>query len=214
MITLSATKRSKTDKIGDLRTNGMTPSVVYGAKVENTPISVSASEFVKVFKQVGESSTLVLDIEGKKVDVLVHDVQFDPIKSKPVHVDFLAIDMNKVVEVSVPLEFVGIAPAEKNNLGTLVKVLHEVEISALPKDLPHNIEVDLSVLETLENQIHVRDIVLPAGVEMITDGDEVIALVAQQKEEVEETAPIDLSAIEVEHKGKKDEEGTTEEEKA
>lgn len=209
MITLNAKKRSKAEKLVDVRTNGMIPAVAYGAGVENTSLSVPAIDFVKVFKQAGESSTIVLDIEGKKVDALIHDVQFDPVRSFPIHVDFLAVDMNKPVHVTVPLEFTGTAPAEKLGLGTLVKVIHEVEIKALPKDLPHSVSVDVSSLETLDNQIHVKDIKLPSGVTMVTAEDEVVALVTAAKEE-KESAPIDLSAIEVEKKGKKEEEPATE----
>lgn len=208
MQTLTATKRSKTDRLPIIRTNGMVPAVVYGARVENTSISVPSVDFIKAWKAVGESSTVVLDVEGKKIDVLIHDVQVDPVKGFPLHVDFLAVDMNKPVEVNVPLEFTGVAPAEKNSLGTLVKVLFEVKIQALPKDLPHAITVDISPLETLENQIHASDIVMPSGVTLVTDASEVVALVAAAKEEKEE-APVDLSAIEVEKKGKKDEEGDT-----
>ena len=212
MQTLTATKRSKTDKLVTVRNNGMVPAVVYGARVENTSISVSSIDFIKAFKEAGESSTLMLDIECKKIDVLIHDVQVDPVKGFPIHVDFLAIDMSKPVEVQVPLEFIGVAPAEKSGLGSLMKVLHEVHIEALPKDLPHAITVDITSLETLQNQIHVKDIVLPKGVTMITNAEEVVALVAPAKAEKEEEAPVDLSAIEVEKKGKKDEEGGAEEE--
>jgi large subunit ribosomal protein L25 len=184
----------------------MVPAVVYGARVENTSISVPSITFKKVFKEAGESTAITLDLDGVKLDVLIHDVQVDPVHGFPIHVDFLAIDMNKPIEVAIPLEFVGIAPAEKNGLGTLVKVIHEVEIKALPKNLPHTIAVDVSVLETLENQIHAKDIILPVGVEMLTDANEVVALVTVVKEEKVEEAPIDLSAIEVEKKGKKEEE--------
>lgn len=208
MNILTATKRGKADKLANIRSNGMIPAVVYGAQVENTLVSVLSTDFVKMFKIAGESSTIVLDIAGtKKVDVLIHEVQVDPVKGNPIHIDFLAIDMNKPVEVTIPLEFIGLAKAEKDGLGTLVKVLHEVDIEALPKDLPHNIQVDVTGIATLEDQIHVRDIKLPKGVTLITEGDEVVALVAVVKEEVEEVAPVDLSAIEVEKKGKKDEEG-------
>jgi large subunit ribosomal protein L25 len=206
MQTLTATKRSKTDKLATIRTNGMVPGVVYGAGVENTSISVPAPLFVKVLKAAGESSTVELTLGTKKIDVLIHDVQVDPVKGFPIHVDFLAIDMNKPVEVSIALEFTGVAPAEKSGLGSLVKVLHEVDIVALPKDLPHTIIVDISPLETLDNQIHVKDIMLPKGVTMVTDSEEVVALVAAQKEEKEEEAPVDLGAIEVQAKGKKEEE--------
>ncbi len=199
--------RSKTDKLATVRLNGMVPAVVYGASMENTSISVSSIEFIKVFKEAGESSTIVLDLGNKKVDVLIHDVQFDPVKSFPLHVDFLAVDMNKPVEVTIPLEFTGVAPAEKSGLGTLVKALHEVEIKALPKDLPHNFVIDISSLNTLEDKIHVRDIKLGSGVTMLTDAEEIVALVAIVKEVKEEDVAIDLSAIEVEKKGKKEEEG-------
>src|ERR1700752_2531805 len=130
MQTLIATKRSKTDKLASIRTNGMVPAVVYGARVENTSISVSSIDFVKVFKTAGESSTIVLELEGKKIDVLIHQVQVDPVKGFPIHIDFLAIDMSKPVEVTIPLEFTGVAPAEKEGLGSLVKVLHESQIEA------------------------------------------------------------------------------------
>ncbi len=204
MQTLTATKRSKTEKLATVRSNGMVPGVVYGARVENTSISVPSVAFKKIFKEAGESNAIVLDLEGKKIDVLIHDVQVDPVHGFSIHVDFLAIDINKPVEVAVPLEFTGVAPAEKLGLGTLVKVLHEVEIRALPKDIPHTLSVDISPLETLEHQIHAKNIILPSGVILITDAEEVIALVAAAKEEKEET-PIDLSAIEVEKKGKKEE---------
>lgn len=215
MNILTATKRSKTDKLGDIRNNGMIPAVVYGVRVENTMISVPSVNFEKILKVAGESSTIVLDIKGdeskketsKKVDVLIHDMQLDPIKGYPIHIDFLAIDMNKPVEVKIPIEFIGLAPAEKDGLGVLIKVLHEIEIEALPKDLPHNVTVDVSLLLALNDQIHVKDIVMPKGVIVKTHADEVVALIGAIKEEPVEEAPVDLSAIEVEKKGKQEEEG-------
>lgn len=211
--------RSKTDKLANIRTNGMIPAVIYGARVENTMISVSSIDFEKILKVAGESSTIeleVVDSEGKgspkKFDVLIHDMQFDPVKGFTIHVDFLAIDINKPVEVTIPIEFTGVAPAEKNSLGILVKVLHEVEVEGLPKDLPHNIVVDLTKLEALDDQIRIEDIVLPKGITMKTDKEELIALIAPVKEEEVEEAPVDLSAIEVEKKGKKEEETTPEKE--
>ena len=221
---LTAIKRSKTDKLATIRHNGMVPAVVYGASVENTTISVSSVLFEKVFKIAGETSAIILELEDvneeknssselgkvknkKKIDVLIHDVQVDPIKGFPIHIDFLAIDINKPIEVQVPIEFVGIAQAEKDGLGVLVKVLHQFEVEALPKDIPHSIVVDVTSLAVLDAKIHVKDVTLPLGVKMLTEIDEVIALIAPMKEEKEEEAtPVDLSAIEVEKKGKKEEE--------
>jgi large subunit ribosomal protein L25 len=88
-----------------------------------------------------------------------------------------------------------------------VKVLHEVEVRALPADLPHGFEVDVTSLATIDAQIHVKDIKLPKGVTMVTDGEEVVALIAAFKEETEEAPVLDLDSIEVEQKGKKEEEG-------
>jgi large subunit ribosomal protein L25 len=208
MQTLKAMKRSKADKLATVRSNGMVPAVVYGALVENTPISISSKEFDKVLKVAGESSSIVLDIDGgKKIDALIHEVQFHPVKGFPIHVDFLAIDMNKPIQVNMPIEFTGVAKGEKDGAGTLVKVLHEVEIEALPKNLPHAIDVDVTGLTLVGDQIHAKDIVLPSGVTLITEGEEVVATLAALKEEKEEeSAPVDLSAIEVEKKGKKEEE--------
>jgi large subunit ribosomal protein L25 len=190
----------------------MVPAVVYGARVENTMISVPSVLFGKILKEAGETSTISLEITeekdsslSKKVDVLIHEVQKDPIKGFPIHIDFLAVDMNKPIEIAVPLEFEGIAPADKNGLGVLVKALYEVEIRALPKDIPHSLSVDLSTLNTLEDQIQVKNIKLPPKIEMLTNEDEVVALVTPAEEEEAETETVDVSSIEVEKKGKKEE---------
>lgn len=211
-LTLTANKRSKADRLEAIRIKGMIPAVVYGARVENTSISVPSVSFEKTLKMAGESSTIVLDLEGTKIDVLIHDVQVDPIKGHPIHIDFLAVDMNKPVEVQVPLEFSGVSQAEKDGLGTLVKVMHEIEIKALPKDLPHSIMVDISSLVTLSDQIHVKDLKVAKEISILTDENEVVALVAAAKaEKVEDEAPVDLSSIEVEKKGKKEETEPSEE---
>jgi len=217
MLTLKAKVRDIKENLDTLRKGGELPAVFYGAGSTNTSISISKSEFKKIWQKAGESSTVKIATgeKGKDVDVLIHDVQVDPVTDEPIHVDFLVIDMNKKIKVDVELEFTGISEAVKSSLGTLVKVLHEVEIEALPKDLPHSLTVDISKLATIDSQILVSDIVLPAGVTMITKGTDVVASVAEQKEEKEEVvAPVDLSAIEVEKKGKKEEEGAEGEVKA
>lgn len=207
MNKLTAIMRSKTDKLANIRSNGMIPAVVYGARVENTTISVPSIDFQKIFKITGETSTISLEIkDGKKVDVLVHEIQFDPLKGFPIHIDFLAVDMNKPVEVTIPLEFVGVSEAEKNGLGVLVKVLYEIDVESLPKDIPQKLEVDLSSLKELDSQIHVKDIKIPSGVKVLTEGEEVVALITEAKEEKPEEGPVDISSVEIEKKGKKEEE--------
>ncbi len=196
-------------KLNALRKSGEIPAVFYGAGKKNTPISISTSEFKKVWREAGESSAIKINMPtGTEVDVLIHEVQVDPITEDPIHVDFLAIDMTKKITVEVPLVFEGISNAVKNGLGNLVKVLHEVKIEALPSDLPHDLVVDISKLETLDDQIFVSDIKLPTGVTIVDNPTDVVASIVEQVEEKEEeAAPVDLSEIEVEKKGKKEEEG-------
>ena len=204
MLALIAKIRDIKDSLDKLRAEGFLPAVFYGMGNESTPISISKIDFKKIWRKAGESSTVKITTPKGAIDVLIHDVQVNPVTDEPIHVDFLVIDMNKTIKVEVPLEFTGISEAVKSGVGTLVKVLHEVEVEALPKDLPHNFVIDISSLVGLDSQILVSSIVLPKGVKMITKGEEVVASIALQKEEKEEVAPVDLSAIEVEKKGKKD----------
>ena len=206
MTTLQAKKREQKKSLDALRAEDQIPAVVYGPKHDSLSIAIDARAFTKAFKEAGESTTITLDIEGEKVETLVQDVMHHPVKEQFLHVDFLAIDSSKPVEVAVPLEFEGVSNAVKTGLGSLVKVLHEVEISALPKDLPHGLIVDISSLENVDSQIFVSDIKLPVGVTLVTPGEEVVATIAVAQEEEEVAAPADLSAIEVEKKGKKEEE--------
>lgn len=212
MFIIKASKRDLGIKLDALRKSGKIPAVFYGAGKDTTSVTLSNIEFKKIWREAGESSAVKVSIPGGDIDVLIHEVQVDPVTDEPIHVDFLAIDMKKKIQVQVPLVFEGISNAVKNGLGNLVKVLHEIEVEALPADLPHNLIVDISKLETLENSIIVSDIKLPAGVVVITNGADVVASIVAQVEEKEEVVPpVDLSAIEVEKKGKKEEEGAVEE---
>lgn len=208
MLKIQAEKREDDAKLGLLRKSGKIPAVFYGAGKETTSISIPVIEFKKVWREAGESSAVKISTSKGDIDVLIHEVQVDPITDEPIHVDFLAIDMKKKIQVKVPLVFEGVSNAVKSGIGNLVKVLHEIEVEALPADLPHNLVVDISKLETLEDNIIISDVKLPFGVTAITAATDVVASVIAQVEEKEEVAaPVDLSAIEVEKKGKKDEEG-------
>ncbi len=208
VVKLEAIKRETSKSArASLRKEAMIPAVVYGKKEASTPIAVSVINFKKVWEEAGESTVVTLDGLGKGIDVLIQEVSIDHISGLPVHVDFYAIEADKMVEVEVPLEYVGEAPAVKLLGGNLVKVLHEVSIEALPKNLPHSIEVDISTLETFESQILAKDLKLSTGVTLITNAEEVVALVAAVTEEKDEDAVApDLSTIEVIKKGKTDEE--------
>jgi large subunit ribosomal protein L25 len=209
MTTLIAHKREKTGTRNNtvLRTLGNIPGVLYGPKEPAQPIVVEKIAFEKAWKTAGESTVVILSLEGTEKEVLIHDVSMDPVRGVPTHVDLYAIEKGKKVEVHVPLEFVGESPAEKQLGGTLVKVLHEVLIEALPKDLPHELTVDISVITELDTPLHIKDLKLPVGVTCLLDAEEVVATVSEVKEVVdEEPTAIDMSAIEVsEERGKKEE---------
>ncbi len=209
MLILQATNRTN-EKPADIRASGRIPAVFYGFGKESTPVSIPAIEFTKLFKEAGETTAITLDLGGQKVPTLIHDMQRDPVTGEVTHVDFLVVDMNKEAEVAVPIEFTGLADAEKSGVGVVMKVMYEIEVRALPADLPHSVTVDLTPLATLSDVIHAKDITLPKGVVLVGNEEDVVASVAAFVEEKEEAPVLDVSTIEVEKKGKKEEEGAEE----
>lgn len=208
-MTFSLTVEARTErgkKLAMLRSAGKLPAVMYGPKEETTPLTLDKVAFEKLFKQTGESSVIVLNGLSAPKEVLVHDVAFDARRGGVIHVDFYAIEAGKEITIHVPLEFTGEAPALKLG-GTLTKVLHEIEVTCMPKDIPQHITVDVSGLDDFEKQIHVKDLTIPKNVKVENDLEDVIALVQAVTEEAEApVAPVDMSAIEVEKKGKTEEE--------
>lgn len=208
MLTLKVEGRDSKKTPADYRTSGMIPCVFYGPKEKPVAIAANKVDFIKVLREAGESTVVVLDAPEGKIEALIHDVSYDPVSSEVIHVDFYVPEKGKKVEVEVPLEFIGVSSAVKDFGGTLVKVMHEIEVEALPKDLPHGIKVDISKLDNVDAQILAGDLALPEGVSLITDPEEVVASIAVAEEEKETAAPADLSQIELaEKKGKKEEEG-------
>ncbi len=167
------------------RHEGFLPAVVYGYGVPSQAIAVSQKEFEKLYHAAGESTLVMLDVAGKPHNVLIHDTARDAVSGRLLHADFLAVRMDKALRARVPLEFIGDAPAVKNEGGILVKVAHELEVEALPADLPHGLQVDLAKLEALGGRIFLKNIIPPAGVKLIGMEDEVIALVEAPRSEEE-----------------------------
>ncbi len=215
MLKLSAKTRSN-EKAKSLRKEGMIPVVLYGYEQENTSLYVNEKEFDKIFKEAGESSLISLNIEGNKKApvVLISDTQEDPISGKIIHVDFYQPNLKEEVEAEIPLIFIGESPAVKDMDGTLVKSILEVEVKALPQNLPHDIKVDISKLETFEDVIQIKDLQLPDNVEIMHEPEWTVAMVsAPENVEEELEKPIDDSVDDVkmvDEKGK-DEEGDDEE---
>jgi large subunit ribosomal protein L25 len=202
-VTLQIEKREiRGKKLEKLRREGKLPAVVYGPKHEPMGITLDKGVFEKLLKTAGESTVITLEGVGEEIEVLVHEVAFNPAKGGIEHVDFYAIEKGKEITVHVPLEFIGEAPATKTG-GSLTKVLHEIEVTCKPSALPQHIEVDVTGLDDFEKQIHVKDLVIPAGVKVDTNADDVVAMVQEVKDEPEpEPAAVDMDAIEVEEKGK------------
>ncbi len=208
MIVLEAQLRNKEEDASSLREGGKIPAVFYGKKTESTPITLNRNEFISAWHKAGESGVITIKSANGSVDVLINDVQIDPVSDAPVHADFYVFEKGKKIEVDVPLEFVGVSPAVKDLGGNLVKAMQEVKISSDPTSIPHEITVDVSTLVDFDSKIVAGELKLPAGVTLVENPEEVVAAIARQKEEVEEeSAPVDLSSIEVEKKGKKEEEG-------
>lgn len=214
MITLHYDKRDMASVSPEaLRKEGKIPAVFYGPKETSTPIVISTSEFIKVWRKAGESSVISLKATGSTSDkdeheALIHEVDVHPVTEMPRHADFYVIEKGAKVKVHVQLTFDGVSPAVKDLGGILVKVLREVEIEAGAKDLPHELHVDISALVDLKSVIQASALKLPAGVTLVTSPDEIVASIAEAKEEVEEApTAVDMSSIEVEKKGKEAKEG-------
>ncbi|TSC74990.1 MAG: large subunit ribosomal protein L25 [Parcubacteria group bacterium Gr01-1014_30] len=226
MLTLAAKKREDVGKkVKALRKKGFLPAVLYGPKVKAAPLQVGLKEFEKVYFQAGESSLISLEVhpvrnsegsshtsslrdrqrkisngaEGKKFQVLIHDVERDPLTDKPIHVDFYQPDLEKEVQAKVPLVFEGDSLAVKELGGTLVHNISEVEVKALPQKLPKEILVQVVSLKTFEDHILVKDLVLQEGVKILKEPDEIVAqVVPPTKVEEELEKPIEEKVEEVE----------------
>lgn len=190
-FTLKVSTRDKTGSasLNRKRTEGSVPAVIYGHGIENRSLWVRSLDFAKMYQEAGESSIInLVGEDGKAVSALIHDVQLNPLTHRFSHVDFFQVRMDEELETHVPLEFIGDAPAVRELGGVLVKPLEEVEIKCLPKNLPHSISVDISKLITFADHIQVKDLSLPAGVEMLTEPGTAVALVEAPRSEAEMAA--------------------------
>lgn len=195
-------------KLKELRHEGKLPAVWYGLGIETQSVFVPLKDFLKVWKAAGESTIIELDIDGARKSVLIYGVASDPVTEVPLHADFYAVRMDKPITATVPIAFMGESAAVKTLGGILVRVIHDLEVEALPKDLPHELSVDIAALATFEDRITVGDIPLPPGVKTTADATDTVALIEMPvAEEVETTPERSIEDIEVIAKGKKEEAG-------
>ena len=178
-----------------LRRAGKVPGVLYGQEFKGLTFEIEYNDFVKLYKEAGRTHVVEVTLEGKKYPCLIHDVDVHPVKDTASHVDMYVVNLKEKVTVEVPLEFVGEAPAViEGNI--ISENLHEVEVEALPNEVPEKIEVDISVLVDLSSNIHVKNLPVTGNYVIVTDPELVVASVVEpEKEEVPvEAVPVEGEA--------------------
>lgn len=178
-ITLKASKRDVTGrKVKVLRAQGLVPANVYGKKTKSLSVSLNKDEFGKIFAQAGETGVVTLQVEKEteKRPILIQNVQIDPVSDKILHVDLRQIILTEKVTAKIPVELTGEALASKEKIGILIQTLSEIEVEALPMDLPEKFVADVSKLEKVGDAILVKDLDINRGkLEIKIEEDSVVA---------------------------------------
>jgi large subunit ribosomal protein L25 len=202
-INLESEKRDVIGKgVKKLRKEGLIPAILYGNKLAPQSISVNRRDFERVYGEAGESTIIDLEIGKKnKVNVLIHDVQRDPLSGNFSHVDFFQIRMDQKIETGVPIEIIGEAPAVKELGGVLVKNVDDIPVRCLPADLPPKFVVDVSKLKTFEDHFVVKDLNISEKIKVLVEPETIVALVAPPRSEeelasLEEKVEEDVSKVE------------------
>lgn len=194
-------------KIKKLRKDGIIPANIFGKKLDSLAIQVDEKEFEKIFTEAGETGVVSLSVAGKDHPVLISNLQRDPLTSKIFHIDFRQINLNEKVAAQVPVEMLGESPAVKQGLGTVVQYVNEIEIEALPADLPENFLVDISVLEAIDQAVKISDIVKNnSKIEIKDDPETIVVKLEPQQEEEPEPEPVAEETAEGESATPEDEE--------
>ncbi|NCP87014.1 MAG: 50S ribosomal protein L25 [Anaerolineae bacterium CG_4_9_14_3_um_filter_57_17] len=193
-IIIKATKRSVIGKqVSVLRRAGQLPGVIYGHNVEPVAIQMDAHEAGLLIPRLTSSSIVTVDLEGKKIAALVREKQKNYIKGNLIHVDFQAVSLTEKIRAWVQVHLHGVAPAVLDFSAVLVHNMERVEIEALPGDLPERVDLDISHLAHIGDSLHVRDLVLPENVTMLSDLNEGIVIATSTF--AEEAAP-EVAAVE------------------
>ena len=207
-VVLKATRREVVGKkVGALRRAGNLPAVLYGHRIETTPITLDAHEAALRLSHLTTSSLVMVDLEGTEYPALVREKQKDYLKNRLLHVDFQVISMTEKVTTKVGIELTGTAPVVKEFSAVIVTVLNELEIECMPQDLPARVVIDISGLTEIGAAIHVRDVVISDKVKILGDPGETIVVASATREEkavVEEVPAEEEAAAEEGETGQKD----------
>jgi large subunit ribosomal protein L25 len=182
-------------KVKALRREGRLPGVIFGGHADSAPVETDTGTFQKGYRRWGQTTLLSLTgLDGGEVPVLVHDVSREPRTGSLLHVDFARVSLTEKTHAEVPLHFVGESPAVRTHGGVMVHALSEVRIEAFPQDIPHQIDVDLSKIEQIEDTLYVRDLVVDTSkIEILNDVDQVVAKAVAPRAE-EEVKPVEVAA--------------------
>jgi large subunit ribosomal protein L25 len=192
---LSVQKRTISGrKVKNLRNEGLIPGVVYGKGFDSISVEVPRKAFEKVFAEAGETTVVTLLLDGQKYPVIIKDVTHHAVKDHPLNIDFYKVRLDEAISAPIPVHLIGESPAVKNFAGILVKGISEIEVEGLPQELPHAIEVDLSTLEQIGDQIMVKDLKISSKLKVKADPETIVVLV--QEPAVEEAIPATTPSIE------------------
>ncbi len=219
-VLLEATKRDVIGKkVKNLRLEGKLPAVMYGRNFNPTPIVLDAHKTALLLKKVSESTIVTIKLDGKEHAALIRDRQIDYLKDELLHLDFQVVSLTEKIRTNVHIELLGEAPAVAEYNALIVSGISEVEVEALPQDLPERINVDISTLDEVGKALYVKDIPPMENVTILTSPDELIAIASAVKEEVIEEVEAEVEEGEavaepevIEH-GKREEEVEEEEPK-
>ena len=206
-VLINAQKRNVTGKqVKALRRQGLLPGVIYGRHIEAFPIQMDAHDASLILDKLTASSLITINVDGEKYNVLMRDRQRDVIFGDLLHVDFLVVSLTEKLRATIELKLVGEAPVADNPDVVVTQVLNAIEIEALPQDLPEVIEVDISTLETVDDEITVADLDLGEKITILTDPNEAIVSVGYvaQEEVAEEEEAEALAEPKVVERGKKE----------
>lgn len=169
-LTLNAKNRTIVGrKVKTLRRNGLLPGNIYGSKIKSKTIEVTLIDFRKIYQKAGETKIVNLSIgEKDALPVLIHNVQINPLSHNYLHADFYQVDLTKKVKTKVPVELIGTSLAVTQKLGLLLQILNEVEVEALPADLPEKLIIDVISLTAVDQELKVSDLKVPKNVTILT----------------------------------------------
>jgi large subunit ribosomal protein L25 len=185
--------------VNALRREGLIPAELYGHGVPNVHLSVSAKEFAKTYAAAGENTVITLAVGKEKIPVIVNHVERHYLSGKPASIDFYQVRMDEKITARIPIEFIGDSIAVKEKGAIINKSMVEIEVEALPNDLPRQLAADLSLLDDIDKTIYVRDIAVPKGVTFLVEGDTAVATATAPRVEEEVVAPVaDVSEVKVE----------------